>query len=221
MMIHQSRMKREHTRGVGMPGWIALAAAALMPASVMAAQVRPAERSAKEMFETHCAKCHATGQFGAPRIGDDKAWHDRAQRGLSGLTQTALAGVRNMPPHGGAMQLTDLELKRVITYMVNQSGGKWIEPIGVRPAEPRSGREIVEARCSQCHEAGKGGAPRIGDRAAWIPRLSLGFEHTVRSAIHGHGGMPARGGLPDLTDHEIRGAIVYMFSATPAATASK
>jgi len=35
----------------------------------------------------------------------------------------------------------------------------------------------------------------------------------VRSAIHGHGPMPARGGLADLTDAEIRGAIVYMFSS--------
>ena len=37
--------------------------------------------------------------------------------------------------------------------------------------------------------------------------------------MHGHGPMPSRGGLPDLSDAEIRGAIVYMFSggATPLA----
>ena len=77
------------------------------------------------------------------------------------------------------------------------------------------GKQIVEARCSLCHAEGKGGAPRMGDRAAWIPRLSQGFEKTVRSAINGHGGMPARGGLPDLTDHEIRGAIAYMLNPDP------
>jgi hypothetical protein len=34
----------------------------------------------------------------------------------------------------------------------------------------------------------------------------------VRSAINGHGPMPPRGGMADLTDSEIRGAIVYMFN---------
>lgn len=122
-----------------------------------------------------------------------------------------------MPPHGARLDLSDLELKRAVTYMVNQSGGKWTEPADPALVGQRSGRQIVDAQCSKCHESGKGGAPKIGDRAAWIPRLSQGFEATVRSAINGHGGMPARGGLSNLTDHEIRGAIVYMFNPDPVA----
>jgi cytochrome c5 len=81
----------------------------------------------------------------------------------------------------------------------------------------RSGKEIVEVRCKDCHEQGKDGAPRIGDQAAWIPRLKNGLDVTVRSAIHGHGKMPARGGMAEFTDTEIRRAIVYMFHADPAA----
>jgi cytochrome c5 len=34
----------------------------------------------------------------------------------------------------------------------------------------------------------------------------------VRSAISGHGGMPPRGDKADLTDGEIRAAILYMFN---------
>jgi cytochrome c5 len=86
------------------------------------------------------------------------------------------------------------------------------------PAE-RSGEAVVRARCVDCHEAGKGGAPRIGDRDAWIPRLSNGLDALVRSAINGHGQMPARGGMANLTDRELRSAIVYMY--TPPAKASK
>jgi hypothetical protein len=56
------------------------------------------------------------------------------------------------------------------------------------------------------------GAPRIDDRAAWIPRLKNGLDATVRSAIKGHGAMPARGGMPDLTDSELRSAVVYLFN---------
>ncbi len=76
----------------------------------------------------------------------------------------------------------------------------------------RSGEEVVRAQCSKCHETGKGGAPKIGDRSAWIPRMKQGLDALVRSAIRGHGGMPARGGMADLTDAEVRAAIVYMFN---------
>jgi cytochrome c5 len=103
--------------------------------------------------------------------------------------------------------------------MVNQSGGKWIEPADPEHAA-RTGKDIVRVRCSQCHEAGKGGAPKIGDRAAWIPRLSQGFERTVRSAINGHGGMPPRGGVASLTDKELRGAIAYMLNPVTTAAAA-
>jgi cytochrome c5 len=97
--------------------------------------------------------------------------------------------------------------------MVNQSGGKWTEPASVKDmAKERSGRQIVEAQCVKCHKDGVGGAPKIGDRAAWTPRVSQGLDNVVRSAIRGHGGMPARGGKADVTDAEMRKAVVYMFN---------
>jgi cytochrome c5 len=84
-----------------------------------------------------------------------------------------------------------------------------------QPAQ-RSGEQIVKQQCAKCHQTGVGGAPKIDDRTAWAPRMKQGLDATVRSAIKGHGKMPARGGLADLTDSELRAAIVYMFY--PAAT---
>ena len=78
-------------------------------------------------------------------------------------------------------------------------------------AAERSGEQIVKGQCAACHEKGLHGAPRIDDRAAWIPRLKNGLDATVRSAINGHGSMPARGGMANLTDAELRAAILYMF----------
>jgi cytochrome c5 len=114
------------------------------------------------------------------------------------------------------------DIERAIVYMVNRSGGLWVEPIGgATPAVLRTSETIVRGQCVKCHEAGKDGAPRIGDREAWIPRLKKGLDALVASAIHGHGAMPTRGGMPDLSDQELRGAIVYMFNfglpATPVA----
>jgi len=180
-----------------------------------AANAQTAERSGKQVVDKVCASCHATGAKGAPKIGDRQAWAPLASKGLSSLTESALKGVRNMPAHGGDLALSDLEIERAITYMVNQSGGRWSEPIsGVTPSVERKGKQVVEARCADCHQSGKDGAPRIGDQAAWIPRLKRGIDYLVRSAINGHGPMPPRGGMADLTDTEIRGAIAYMLNPT-------
>ena len=198
--------------GAALAGWVAPGGAA----------AQTAERSGKQVVDEVCAACHATGAKGAPKIGNKKAWAKLASRGLAGLTQSALQGIRQMPSHGGNPQLTDVEIQRAITYMVNQSGGHWTEPISTTsPVAARSGEQIVKAQCTKCHQGGVGGAPKIGDRAAWTQRLKPGLDVVVRSAINGHGGMPARGGMANLTDAELRSAIVYMFNADiPAAKAN-
>ena len=169
-------------------------------------------RSGQQVVEAVCVKCHASGANGAPKIGDQNAWSKRASQGLTSLTQHALAGIRRMPAHGGNPELTDLEISRAITYMVNRSGGHWIEPlVAGSPAAERSGVQVVQSQCVKCHENGINGAPKIGDRQAWLPRMKNGVDFLVRSAVHGHGGMPPRGGEADLSDAELRSAILYMF----------
>jgi len=180
-------------------------------------QARSDERSGQEVVEKVCAACHASGAQGAPKIGDHEAWAKRAALGLSSLTQHALEGIRKMPAHGGNPNISDLEISRAITYMVNSSGGHWIEPKSrAELLAERSGEQVVQLQCAKCHQAGVGGAPKIGDHAAWAPRLTKGLDILVRTAINGHGGMPSRGGMADLTDAEIRNAIVYMFNPDSA-----
>jgi len=205
--------------GVSIRLMVAVVLACAAPIAPREVRAQTGERSGKDVVDAVCVACHGTGASGAPRIGDRKAWAKRASEGLTSLTEHAIKGIRQMPPHGGSPNLTDLEIARAITYMVNQSGGRWIEPVSVKDlAAERRGEEIVRAQCFKCHEAGVGGAPKIGDRAAWAPRLKDGLDNTVRSAVKGHGGMPARGGMANLTDSELRSAIVYMFSkgAVPA-----
>lgn len=170
------------------------------------------EHSGEEVVTQVCAKCHTTGEQNAPKIGDQAAWAKRAKQGLTSLTEHALKGIRNMPAHGGNAGLSDFEIQKAITYMVNKSGGNWIEPTDkAKPVGARKGEQIVKKKCVECHGPGKDGAPKIGDRDAWVSRVSRGFDNVVASAIHGHGAMPPRGGMADLTDSEIRGAIAYMF----------
>lgn len=198
------------------PAWTVLSAAALFAALLASspdAQAQRKEREGKAVVDAVCGSCHFTGKDNAPRIGDASAWANRVSQGLTSLTANALAGIRKMPAHGGNRGVSDIEIERAIVHMVNLSGGNWVEPVGgMSPAVLRTSETVVQAQCAKCHQPGKEGAPRIGDRPAWTPRLAKGLDGLVTSAVHGHGGMPARGGMPDLSRDEIRGAILYMFN---------
>jgi cytochrome c5 len=87
--------------------------------------------------------------------------------------------------------------------------------------DDRSPEGIVNSTCIECHGTGKRHAPRIGDRDEWIKRASRGLDSLVIGAIRGHHGMPSRGGRPDLTDSEFKGAIFYMFTKTVSAPDNK
>ena len=191
-----------------------LAAFALAAAPAAAQDTGP---SGKDVYDVACARCHAGGAGGAPKVGDRAAWTKRAAQGIASLTRHALDGIRRMPAHGDDADLDDLEIQRATVYMVNQSGGNWLEPRGPGvPAGELSGAQVVHGQCYQCHQAGYNDAPRIGDHADWQRYLRLGMDAAVRKVAKGHGDMPPRGGRPSLTDAEIRNAIIFMASRSRA-----
>jgi cytochrome c5 len=200
-----------------MPRTSLVVAALSFALASLPAGAQTSERSGKQVVDASCITCHGTGVNGAPRIGDKNAWSKLEARGLTALEQSALKGIREMPSHGGNPGFSDVEIGRAITFMVNQSGGHWAEPVSRSTRDPdRTGAQVVSARCADCHATGKGGAPKIHDQAAWIPRVKPGLDGVVRSAIRGHGAMPARGGVAELTDAEVRNAIVFMMGPAPA-----
>lgn len=72
-------------------------------------------------------------------------------------------------------------------------------------------RSSVDTLCVACHLAGVGGAPKMGDQAAWQERADKGMDALVASVINGVGAMPPRGATT-LTDEEIPFAIQYIMS---------
>jgi cytochrome c5 len=81
--------------------------------------VRSGERSGKEVVEAICAKCHATGEKGSPRIGQQADWSKRLSHGLDELVMQAIRGHGGMPARGGQAALTDNEVRNAIIYMFN------------------------------------------------------------------------------------------------------
>jgi len=82
-------------------------------------------------------------------------------------------------------------------------------------AGARSGEQIYKAICGACHDAGVANAPKLGDKAAWAPRLALGLDGLVKSAIAGKNAMPPKGGS-DANDVELARTIVYMANKSGA-----
>jgi cytochrome c5 len=86
-------------------------------------------------------------------------------------------------------------------------------PKGGAPAAdvPTSGEQAFTKVCSVCHGTGVNGAPKMGDHAAWGPRIAQGKELLYQHALAGKGNMPPKGGTtwPDTT---IRMTVDYMVS---------
>ena len=114
-----------------------------------------------------------------------------------------------------------------------------IKPVGTvvlaQSAGPRgnlTGEQVYAQVCKTCHEAGLAGAPKIGDKAAWAPRIAEGEKTLLQHAVGGFQGktgvMPPKGGNADLTDDEVHRAVVYLANQAgagwkepaPTATAS-
>ncbi len=74
------------------------------------------------------------------------------------------------------------------------------------------GKAVYDQACSVCHAAGIAGAPKVGDKAAWAPRIAQGKDTLYTHAIGGIRGMPAKGGNASLADAEVKAAVDVMIS---------
>ena len=90
-----------------------------------------------------------------------------------------------------------------------------IQPVGkvefgaAGAAAAKSSEDLVQEVCAACHQAGVANAPKLGDKAAWAPRLKLGLDGLLQSVVKGKGAMPPRAGT-SLTDAELAGTVVFM-----------
>lgn len=76
--------------------------------------------------------------------------------------------------------------------------------------EPRSGEAVYNTACAACHGTGAGGAPKMGDAAAWTSRIGQGTDTLYEHAIHGFNAMPAKGLCMDCSDDELKASVDYM-----------
>lgn len=134
------------------------------------------------------------------------AFHARllVTAGILTITTTALA-LGTKPKEG----------EEAVTIRIQPVAHVEIAASATGPKGIRTGEEIVNGICATCHLAGVAGAPKIGDKAAWAPRLGQGLEGLAKSATTGKNAMPPKGGA-DLSPAELTRAIVFMTNKSGA-----
>jgi cytochrome c5 len=205
-----------------------------------APQAAAGSRTGEAIVKAVCATCHQAGVANAPRIGDQKAWAAQIKEGLNAMVATVIKGKGAMPPKGGDASLTEAEVARAVVFMANQSGGKFKEPAAPKEAAkaalpqeaakaalpqeaakapaaaPKAaaadGKAVYDQTCVACHVQSVAGSPKLGDKAAWAPRLEQGMDQLVQSVLKGKGAMPPKGGNNALSDAQVRAAVEFMTS---------
>jgi len=97
-----------------------------------------------------------------------------------------------------------------------QAIARRIQPVGVSEYKDvndvksmKTGEQVFQAQCTACHTSGAVGAPKLGDEAAWAPRIKAGYDALLASALKGKGNMTPQGG-GDFSEYELGRAVVFM-----------
>jgi len=117
------------------------------------------------------------------------------------LTQFVASGEKNAAG-------TDALAPEAVASRIQKIGSVTIKDAS-DTASLKTGEQVYQAQCSACHASGAAGAPKLGDEAAWGPRIKQGFDALLNSALKGKGNMGPQGG-GDFSDYEIARAVVYL-----------
>ena len=120
---------------------------------------------------------------GGIRVDSRAMSEDAVARRLKPVGEVALA--ETAPPGGGAAAPT---------------------------ATSSDGSKVYQTVCVACHGSGLVGAPKVGDKAAWKPRLAQGLSTLHEHALKGIRAMPPKGGNASLSDGDVSAAVDYMVS---------
>lgn len=88
------------------------------------------------------------------------------------------------------------------------------QPAVASVTQPLTGEAIYKKTCIGCHATGAANAPKLGDKAAWKPRIDKGMNALMQSAINGvpSTAMMKRGTCTSCSDDDLKAAVEYMVS---------
>jgi cytochrome c5 len=140
--------------------------------------------------------------------------------GIILLVQLVLSGARP-DPQALTPEAVERRIQPVARLEFGPPEGVAQKPAAAAPAKPGAvaaagkpgpvdGKAVYDKVCVACHQVSVAGSPRLGDQAAWAPRIKTGMDSLMQSVTKGKGAMPPRGGNPSLSDAEVRAAVEFM-----------
>ena len=139
-------------------------------------------------------------------------------RSVAGHTQDV--DVFNDPTYQASVQERTAPFGREAIAGQNNAALKIEAPAGAGPSValpvPANGKDLFEQVCKTCHGPGLVGAPKAGDKTAWVSAIAEGkpllYQHAVNGFTGTTGTMPPKGGRTDLSDALIKQGVDYMLS---------
>lgn len=132
----------------------------------------------------------------------------QAQAAASGASAPAAAPVAAAAPAAAATPAAPATAAPTAAAAPTQTAAAAPATAAAAPAAG-NGEAVYKQACFACHGAGVAGAPKLGDKAAWAPRLAQGMPALVQSVIKGKGAMPPRG-ASTASDADLTAAVEYM-----------
>ncbi len=193
----------------------------------------------------HCGMCHTPLNFlGAPKMKYNLAGGQVEGFIVPSINATALAQVDSKEivdvflhdhrigggtlaakpmlevNHDSMSLLSESDLTSIAVYLKSvKSETPPVEKVSGSASEV--GKKIYEKYCQACHTTGAGGSPKLGDAAAWEPRLKAGIAEVYSKAIKGFGAMPAKGTCITCSDEDIHHAVDYLVGQAAASGEAK
>jgi len=185
------------------------------PLGLLPSEKQPTLKRGKQVYVNACIICHQDGKMGAPLIGNGPGWYMRLKdSGLTGLYRHAIHGYNSMPVKGACVTCSDNDIMAAVDYLLNKSlsRSQWLDLASAGPAKfPANGKDIYNENCSVCHNEGKLGAPKIGDKEIWKPLIAQNMDVLIKNTLEGKH-HPRNGGCRHCSTGEIIDAVKYLVS---------
>jgi cytochrome c5 len=169
----------------------------------------------RQVYLKACTICHQDNKMSAPVIGDSANWYMRLKSsGLTGLYRHVIHGYNSMPVKGACVTCSDNDIISSVDYILNESltRSQWIDlKTGGAEKYPSNGENTYNENCAVCHNEGKLGAPKIGDKQVWAPLIAKNMDVLIENTVNGKDHVK-NGGCEQCTTDEVIEAIKYMVS---------
>lgn len=156
-----------------------------------------------------------TLSFSASQAADDSRERAEIANRIAPVGQVNVAAEKPAEPAApakGAVESAAASVAETAGKMVDSAVGAvtGMADSMMSGGDSGKGKSIYDSVCFACHTTGAAGAPMLGNKDAWAPRIAQGMDVLYASSINGKNGMPPKGGRMDLPDADIKAAVDYI-----------